>query len=58
MILIHIRISSDKIFEGSVVNRALPYSNEGLLEVTLTVPLKGVYEIKLVFCIFDDGYQC
>ena len=56
MILIHIRISSDKIFEGSVVNRALPYSNEGLLEVTLTVPLKGVYEIKLVFCMFADGY--
>ena len=31
---------SDKAFQGTVVNRALPFLHGGSLEYTLTVPFK------------------
>ena len=34
---------SDRAFKGTVVNPALPSLHGGLLEITLTVPLNGLF---------------
>ena len=37
---------TDNVFKGTVVNRALPFSYGGSLEITLTVPLN--YKSKCI----------
>ena len=43
-----IKITSDKVFKGIAVNRALPPFHGGSLEITCTVPLILEYTVRIM----------
>ena len=57
---------TDTTFKGTIVNRALPLLHRGSLEITLTVPLKGlnifnqretfIFPLSVLYSVFYKTY--